>query len=81
MDGVVTNDIGTPNIFSSVTTLDAIGEVKVLLNSYQAEYAGNGGPVVQVVTRAAAGSSTAAPTSTSATTRSTPTISSTTATE
>ena len=51
VDGVVSNDIGTPNIFSSVTTLDAIGEVKVLLNSYQAEYAGNGGPVVQVVTR------------------------------
>ena len=42
---------GTPNVFSSVTTLDAIGEVKVLLNSYQAEYAGNGGPIVQVVTR------------------------------
>jgi hypothetical protein len=51
VDGVVSNDQGTPNIFSSVTTLDAIGEVKVLLNSYQAEYAGNGGPIVQVVTR------------------------------
>ena len=51
VDGVVSNDQGTPNVFSSVTTLDAIGEVKVLLNSYQAEYAGNGGPVVQVVTR------------------------------
>jgi hypothetical protein len=51
VDGVVSNDQGTPNIFSSVTTLDAIGEVKVLVNSYQAEYAGNGGPIVQVVTR------------------------------
>ena len=51
VDGVVSNDQGTPNVFSSVTTLDAIGEVKVLLNSYQAEYAGNGGPIVQVVTR------------------------------
>lgn len=51
VDGVVSNDMGTPNIFSSVTTLDAIGEVKVVLNSYQAEYAGNGGAVVQVVTR------------------------------
>ena len=29
----------------------SIAEVKVLLNSYQAEYAGNGGPIVQVVTR------------------------------
>ena len=51
VDGVVSNDHGSANVFSSVTTLDAIGEVKVLLNSYQAEYAGNGGPVVQVVTR------------------------------
>jgi len=51
VDGVVSNDQGTPNVFSSVTTLDAIGEVKVPLNSYQAEYAGNGGPIVQVVTR------------------------------
>lgn len=51
VDGVVSNDQGTPNVFSSVTTLDAIGEVKVLLNSYQAEYAGNGGPIVQVITR------------------------------
>jgi hypothetical protein len=51
VDGVVSNDQGTPNVFSSVTTLDAIGEVKVLLNSYQPEYAGNGGPIVQVVTR------------------------------
>jgi len=51
VDGVVSNDQGTPNVFSSVTTLDAIGEVKVLLNAYQAEYAGNGGPIVQVVTR------------------------------
>jgi hypothetical protein len=51
VDGVVSNDQGTPNVFSSVTTLDAIGEVKVLVSSYQAEYAGNGGPIVQVVTR------------------------------
>jgi hypothetical protein len=51
VDGVVSNDQGTPNVFSSVTTLDAIGEVKVLVNSYQAEYAGNGGAVVQVVSK------------------------------
>src|SRR5206468_3866711 len=30
---------------------DAIGEVKVIVNGYQAEYAGNGGPVVEVVTK------------------------------
>jgi hypothetical protein len=51
VDGVVSNDMGTPGVFSSVTTLDAIGEVKVLLNSYQAEYAGNGGAIMQVVTK------------------------------
>lgn len=36
VDGVVSNDQGSTNVFSSVTTLDAIGEVKVLLNSYHA---------------------------------------------
>ena len=51
VDGVVSNDLGTPATFSSVTTLDAIGEVKVILNSYQAEYSGNGGAVVEVVTK------------------------------
>ena len=51
MDGVVSNDQGSPSVFSSVTTMDAIGEVKVLLNAYQAEYAGNGGTVVQVVSK------------------------------
>ncbi len=51
VDGVVSNDMGTPSVFSSVTTMDAIGEVKVLMNNYQAEYAGNGGAVVEVVTK------------------------------
>ena len=51
VDGVVSNDVGTPNVFSSVTTMDAIGEVKVILNSYQAEYAGNGGAIMQVVSK------------------------------
>lgn len=51
VDGVTSNDQGSPNVFSSVTTLDAIGEVRVLLNSYQAEYSGNGGSIVQVVTK------------------------------
>ncbi len=51
VDGVVSNDQGSPSVFSSVTTLDAIGEVKVVLNSYQAEYAGNGGAIVEVVTK------------------------------
>src|SRR5262249_12563662 len=51
VDGVVSNDMGTPSVFSSVTTMDAIGEVKIVLNGYRAEYAGNGGPVVIVVSK------------------------------
>jgi outer membrane receptor protein involved in Fe transport len=51
VDGVVSNDMGTPSVFSSATTMDAIGEVKIILNSYQAEYAGNGGTVVQVISK------------------------------
>ena len=51
VDGIVSNDMGTPSVFSSATQQDAIGEVRVILNSYQAEYAGNGGAVVQVVTK------------------------------
>ncbi|HEV3200096.1 MAG TPA: carboxypeptidase regulatory-like domain-containing protein, partial [Bryobacteraceae bacterium] len=51
VDGVVSNDMGTPSVFSSVTTMDAIGEVKVVLNSYRAEYAGNGGTVVTIVSK------------------------------
>jgi hypothetical protein len=51
VDGVVSNDMGTPSVFSSVTTMDAIGEVKIVLNSYRAEYAGNGGTVVMIVSK------------------------------
>jgi hypothetical protein len=51
VDGVVSNDMGTPSVFSSVTTMDAIGEVKIVLNSYRAEYAGNGGTVVTIVSK------------------------------
>lgn len=51
VDGVVTNDLGSPGTFSGATGMDAIGEVKVMLSSYQAEYGGNGGTVVQVISK------------------------------
>ncbi len=51
VDGVVSNDMGTPSVFSSATQMDAIGEIKVILNAYQAEYGGNGGTVVEVVSK------------------------------
>ncbi|MCX6628394.1 MAG: hypothetical protein NTW28_12280, partial [Candidatus Solibacter sp.] len=31
--------------------MDAVGEIKVIMNGYQAEYAGNGGPVMEVITK------------------------------
>jgi hypothetical protein len=51
VDGVVGNDLGSPQIFSSSINFDAIGEVQVELNNYRAEYGRNGGPVVNIVTK------------------------------
>ncbi|HET8548523.1 MAG TPA: carboxypeptidase regulatory-like domain-containing protein [Bryobacteraceae bacterium] len=51
LDGLLSNDIGTPSVFSAPLSIDAIGEVKALLNNYQAEYAGNGGAVINIVTK------------------------------
>ncbi|MBI4876700.1 MAG: TonB-dependent receptor [Acidobacteria bacterium] len=51
LDGLVSNDIGTPSVFSAPISIDAIGEVKALLNNYQAEYSSNGGAVINVVTK------------------------------
>jgi len=51
VDGVVGNDLGSPQVFSSSINFDAIGEVQVELNNYRAEYGRNGGPVVNIVTK------------------------------
>ncbi len=51
VDGVRGNDLGSPNVFSSSINFDAIGEVKVLLNSYQAEYASNSSASVNIITK------------------------------
>ena len=51
VDGVVGNDLGSPQIFSSTVNLDAISEVKVQLNSYAAEYGRNGGSQVTLITK------------------------------
>ena len=42
---------GSPSTFSSTVNFDAIGEVKVLLNGYQAEYASNSAAAVNIVTK------------------------------
>jgi hypothetical protein len=51
VDGVVGNDLGSPNVFSSTINLEAISEVRVELNNYRAEYGGNGGPLVNIITK------------------------------
>lgn len=51
VDGLVGNDLGSPQIFSGTINFDAIGEVKVQLNNYQAEHGRNGGSMVSIVTK------------------------------
>jgi Carboxypeptidase regulatory-like domain len=51
VDGLVGNDLGSPQIFSGTINFDAIGEVKVQLNNYQAENGRNGGAMISVVTK------------------------------
>jgi hypothetical protein len=51
VDGMVGNDLGSPQIFASTINFDAISEVKVQLNNYQAENGRNGGALVSIVTK------------------------------
>jgi hypothetical protein len=51
VDGLVGNDLGSPQIFSGTINFDAIGEVKVQLNNYQAEHGRNGGAMVSLITK------------------------------
>src|SRR5438034_4668405 len=51
IDGLVGNDLGSPQVLSSSINFDAIGEVKVQLNNYQAENGRNGGAMVNIVTK------------------------------
>src|SRR6266540_4075446 len=48
VDGLVGNDLGSPQIFSGTINFDAISEVKVQLNNYQAENGRNGGAMIVV---------------------------------
>lgn len=51
LDGQVGQDNDLQGFFQSSTSLDAIAEVVVLRNNYQAEYGRNGGAVVNVITK------------------------------
>ncbi len=52
MDGVVANEVGASQLMAQQINLDAISEVRVLLNTYRAEYGRAGGGQVQIVTKA-----------------------------
>lgn len=51
VDGVVGNEIGQANRMAQQINLDAVAEIKVLLNSYRAEYGRTGGAQVHIVSK------------------------------
>ena len=51
VDGVVANEVGASSLMAQQINLDAIAEVRVLLNSYRAEYGRAGGGQVQIVSK------------------------------
>ena len=51
VDGVVANEVGDSSLMAQQINLDAIAEVRVLLNSYRAEYGRAGGGQVQIVSK------------------------------
>src|SRR4029079_12869763 len=51
IDGVTNNDLGSSQTTPTPINMDAVGEVKVLMNNYQAEYGRTAGVLVQAITR------------------------------
>jgi hypothetical protein len=51
VDGVLGNEIGQANRMSQQISLDAVAEIKILLNSYRAEYGRTGGAQVHIVSK------------------------------
>jgi hypothetical protein len=51
LDGLSGMDAGFSDSFTTTVSPDAIAEVKVLLNNYQAEYGRNGGAIINVITK------------------------------
>ena len=52
VDGIVANDMGLPSGLSGQVNMDAVQEVRVMLSNYQAEYSGNPGANISMITRA-----------------------------
>jgi hypothetical protein len=51
IDGLGANDLGGPDFRTGPPNFDAVAEVKVLINSYQAENGRSAGAVINVVTK------------------------------
>ncbi len=51
VDGVLGNEIGQANRMAQQINLDAVAEIKVLLNTYRAEYGRTGGAQVQIISK------------------------------
>ena len=51
LDGQQGQDNGSPNAFTTTASPDAVSEIKVLLNNYQAEFGRSGGAFINVVTK------------------------------
>src|SRR2546425_6278047 len=51
VDGLNASEPSGSNLLSMTTSLDAIGEVKVLRDNYAAEYGNNGGAMINLVTK------------------------------
>ncbi len=51
IDGVIGNEVGSSERMAQQINLDAIAEVRVLLNSYRAEFGRSGGGQVQIVSK------------------------------
>jgi len=51
IDGVVGNPRGDGNKLDTPLNMDAVGEVKVLLNNYQAEYGQSAGAIINLTTK------------------------------
>ena len=51
LDGQTGSDADLVDRFNGATSMDAISEVKVLLNNYQAEYGRNAGAFVNIVSK------------------------------
>jgi hypothetical protein len=51
LDGLAANDTGWVGSYQGILPMEAIAEVKVVLNNYQAEYGRNGGGTINIVSK------------------------------